>query len=270
MRYLVLVLVVLLSACSSSSSAPAEGHDQHAAHNHAQPPGQLDNSVLNVDTEPAPPVVGESVLLKLNIQAADGVTVRNFETLHEKLVHLIVVREGLDEFAHLHPTVDDRGNLRTTHIFIKSGKYLLFADYKAKAKVAAVAETVLNVAGVDSKPEPLKVNAPGEVTADGLQATIAIPSSRVGAATQLRFALADEAGSAIDELEPYLGARGHLVVLNAAGDVYVHAHPLETPASGNEVAFEAHFPASGLYKGWAQFQIGQRVRTVPFVVQIAD
>jgi hypothetical protein len=270
MRYLVLLSVLVLSACSSSSSAPSEDHSHHEADNHDQPPGRLDNSVLVVDTEPAPPVAGQSAQLKLNIQTADGVTVREFETLHEKLVYLIVVRDGLDEFAHLHPTVDGRGNLGTTHIFSKAGNYRLFADHKAKGSEGAVATSVLNVAGVDSEPEPLTVNAPGKVAADGLQATITIPSSSVGAATQLRFTLADKAGLAIDELQPYLGARGHLVVLNAAGGVYVHAHPLEKPASGNEVAFEAHFPARGLYKGWAQFQVDQRVRTIPFVVKIGD
>ncbi len=270
MRYLVLLSVVLLSACSKSPTAPAEDHAPHAAHNHDQPPVRIDSSVFMVDTEPSPPVAGESALLKLNINTADGVPVSDFEPLHEKLVHLIVVREGLDEFAHLHPTVDYRGNLRTTHTFSKAGKYRLFADYKAKGSEAAVATSVLNVTGADSEADPLTVNAPGQVTADGLQATITILNSGVDTATQLRFSLADEAGAAIEDVQPYLGARGHLVVLNAAGDVYVHAHPLETPASGNEVAFEAHFPASGLYKGWAQFQLDDRVRTVPFVVQIAD
>ena len=192
----------------------------------AQSTGQDGNSVLIVDPEPTPLMAGEKSLLKLNIQTADGDIVRDFDVLHEQLVHLIVVRDGLDEFAHLHPTVDDRGNLRTTYTFSKAGNYRLFADYQAKGKHASVAKALLHVSGPELEPEPLLVNAPGNVSADGLQVKIAIPSSSVGAATQLRFELADEAGRAIKDLSPYLGARGHLVVLNAAGDVYVHAHPL--------------------------------------------
>ena len=36
----------------------------------------------------------------------------------------------------------------------------------------------------------------------------------------------------------------------------------------NVVAFGAAFPSSGVYKGWGQYNRGDKVRVVPFVVQV--
>ena len=45
-------------------------------------------------------------------------------------------------------------------------------------------------------------------------------------------------------------------------------HPTDATTAANEVVFMSHFPAAGVYKGWAQFQESGQIRTVPFVVQI--
>jgi hypothetical protein len=82
------------------------------------------------------------------------------------------------------------------------------------------------------------------------------------------FAVLDPAGKPVTDLEPYLGAMGHLVLISADGKEYVHVHPHEKPATEGKVEFEASFPKAGLYKGWGQFQRGGKVHVVPFVVKI--
>jgi hypothetical protein len=104
--------------------------------------------------------------------------------------------------------------------------------------------------------------------ADGLVAQIELQNPMAGQSSEFRFRLTNESGQAIDDLQPYLGARGHLVVISADGTQYVHAHPMDGPTAANEVVFMSHFPSPGLYKGWAQFQVKDRVRTVPFVAEI--
>jgi hypothetical protein len=89
-------------------------------------------------------------------------------------------------------------------------------------------------------------------------------------ATVITFRLQDEDGKPVTDLEPYLGAMGHLVVLNADAAQYVHAHPLTKTDSGNEVEFEVHFPAPGIYKFWGQFQRAGKVFTIPGVIQTND
>lgn len=65
-----------------------------------------------------------------------------------------------------------------------------------------------------------------------------------------------------------MGAMGHLVILSADGKEYVHAHPADGKTAPGVVAFQAHFPKAGLYKGWGQFKRGGQVRVVPFVVNL--
>jgi len=224
--------------------------------------------MLMVQAEPAAPVAGQPVVLKLMIHEADGAMAREFEIEHEKLVHLIIVREGLDEFAHVHPDVDDQGNLKINYTFPKAGKYRLFADHKQKGKAATVAKAQIEVSGEPSSTPALTANAPGEITADGLVAQIELQNAKAGQSSEVRFRLSNESDHPTDNLQPYLGARGHLVVISADGTQYVHAHPMDAPTAANEVVFMSHFPAPGMYKGWAQFRVTDQVRTVPFVVQI--
>lgn len=258
----------VLYGCSSSKAPPEMDHDQHGSNGHAEHDVVHGASTLIVETEPAMPKAGESVALKLMVHDSDGAMVRDYDMIHEKLVHLILVREGLDEFSHLHPAVDDSGNLSVTHSFPQAGTYRLFADYKPKGEAATVAKAVIDISGNKTSAPDLVVDAPGDVVAEGLQAKIELRDLKVGGESQIRFRLSDETGRPVDELQPYLGARGHLVVLSADGTQYVHAHPSDSPTAEDEVVFGAHFPSAGLYKGWAQFQIAGQLRTLPFVVEV--
>lgn len=265
MRPLFVSLVVAVLGCALSKTAVAVDHSQHEADHREM---AHESGMLMVETDPAKPIAGKPVTLKLMIHEADGGVVREFDTVHEKLVHLIIVRDGLDEFAHVHPAVDEQGNLTITHTFPKAGKYRLFADYKRKDKAGAVAKAQIEVSGESSPPAALAVDAPGKVTADGLVAQVELKNAKAGEESEVRFRLSDEAGKPVNDLQPYLGARGHLVVISADGTQYVHAHPMDAPSAANEVVFMSHFPKAGLYKGWGQFRLADKVRTMPFVVQI--
>jgi hypothetical protein len=267
-RVLMVLLAIALLGCSSSETAPDADHSQHGASPHVGHDAHHESAMLIVQTEPAAPVAGKPIRLKLMIHEADGSMTREFDIVHEKLVHLIIVREGLDEFAHVHPDVDDQGNLAITHTFLKPGNYHLFADHKPKDKGAAVATAQIEVSGDPSPPPALTVNAPGKVAADGLVAQVELKNAKASESSEVRFRLTNESGQPLDDLQPYLGARGHLVIISADGKQYVHAHPTDATTAANEVVFMSHFPAAGVYKGWAQFQESGQIRTVPFVVQI--
>ena len=246
----------------------AADHSQHGSDHPAEHQSGHESAVLMVDATPAAPIAGQSVALQMMIHDVNGTMVREFDVVHEKLVHFIIVRDGLDEFAHEHPEVDGQGNLTIAHTFPKAGKYHLFADYKPMGKSASVARAEFVVTGDPSPAPPLAVNAPGKVNADGFVADIEVKNAKAGQESEIRFRLADDSGQPINDLQPYLGARGHLVVLSSDGVQYVHAHPMDESTASNEVVFMSHFPAAGTYKGWAQFQQAGQVRTLPFVVQI--
>jgi hypothetical protein len=86
----------------------------------------------------------------------------------------------------------------------------------------------------------------------------------------LNFNIQDESTKApITNLQPYLGAVGHVVILTEDTEQYLHVHPIDEKTSGPEARFATTFPKSGIYKIWAQFKHNDKVFTVPFVVKIS-
>ena len=222
---------------------------------------------LLVNSAPSQPQAGSATKLVLQIQDDDGTPIKSFDLLHEKLVHLIVVREGLDEFAHLHPEVDASGMITTEFAFPKSGKYRLFADHQPQGKSPGLAAGELVVAGDDEPAVALVPNASNEVAVGAIKAHVAFtPGDQE---TSVRFHFVDADGKAVGDLQPYLAAMGHLVIISSAGREYVHAHPLSESKTAPDgvVEFAAHFPKPGIYKAWGQFQRDGSVFTVPFVME---
>jgi hypothetical protein len=82
----------------------------------------------------------------------------------------------------------------------------------------------------------------------------------------LRFRIARK-GVPVADLEPYLGALGHLVVLREGDLAFLHVHPEEAGAPG-EIAFAATFPSAGRYALFLQFRAGGQVHTAPLYVEV--
>lgn len=264
----IVLFVAVVSGCTGESKPAAKAPNAHGEHkDHGSQMAGEQSAQLILNSIPKRPRAGESAELTIMLHNAAGQMLKEFEPIHEKLAHLIIVREGLDEFAHLHPNVGRTGTMTTTHTFLSGGSYLVFLDYKPTGKPAATAQAKLVVEG-DSPPAPaLKTNVPGTITGDGLVAEVAMRASENNAQI-VTFKVQDESGKSVNDLQPYLGAMGHLVVLSADGKQYVHAHPLTETAANGKVEFEVHFPGPGTYKGWGQFQRDGKVFTIPAVMQI--
>jgi hypothetical protein len=76
----------------------------------------------------------------------------------------------------------------------------------------------------------------------------------------------------VTDLQPYLGAYGHLVALRTGDLAYLHVHPDGTPdngmtAPGPDVTFWATAPSAGDYRLFLDFRHGDVVRTAEFTVR---
>jgi hypothetical protein len=89
---------------------------------------------------------------------------------------------------------------------------------------------------------------------------------RAGSDGELHFTVT-RAGEPVDDLEPYLGAYGHLVAIRAADHAYLHVHPTED-ASPREVAFVVGTPSPGTYRLFLDFQHDATVRTAAFTIDV--
>jgi hypothetical protein len=270
------ITLLLVVGCQRDEIVPtpesSSSHDEHsiqqpADEQHAHDKHKRGQQVtLKIETTPATPQRLAITKYAMSIPNEHGQPISRYDVLHEKLVHLIVVREGLDEFAHLHPEVGSDGRMTGEYSFPQSGKFLLFADYRAQGQSQGLASGTISVMGEDASALALSPNESPEVAFDRGSAHIKI--EKRAAATVMSFQLLDLDGKPMAPLEPYLGAMGHLVIISANGQSYVHAHPIgsQTQAPDGIVEFEAHFPAPGLYKAWGQFQIDGAITTVPYVI----
>ena len=264
------LLAVFVGCTSQHSDSKTKDHEQHQKDPHAGHAKDSGKAMLMVQTAPASVTSGKPTTLKMMIHGPDGKMVKEFAVVHEQKAHLIIVRDGFDQFAHVHPEIDAAGNLTTTYTFPTGGTYRLYVDHQPVGGSQATATTEVKVAG-EAPPIPsLKPDVPGSVKGDGLNALVSVIPAKTGAETTIRFEITDATGAAVTDLQPYMGAMGHLVVLSQDGKQYVHAHPADDKkAMSNVVAFDAHFPQSGLYKGWGQFKRQGQVHIVAFVMQLA-
>jgi hypothetical protein len=93
---------------------------------------------------------------------------------------------------------------------------------------------------------------------------------KAGKEGALKFTLTDANTNApIHDLEPFLGAPGHVLLVNADLTESNHVHPEEPATRGPVITFQPMMPAAGTYKLWLQFQRGGAVSTVSFVVSVA-
>lgn len=251
---------------SNNVALSKDDHGAHGGHESMQMK-MAPARTLVVMTEPSQSAAGSTTKLMLRIQDADGTPIKTFDILHEQLVHLIVVRDGLDEFAHLHPDVDSSGMITTQFAFPKSGKYRLFADHQPQGKPAGLATGEVNISGSDDEAAALIPTASPEFSIGDIKARIEIRSGEQETNVQFRFVDGD--GKPVSDLQPYLGAMGHLVIISADGSDYVHSHLVSDAktAPDGAVEFAAHFPKSGIYKAWGQFQRNGTVFTVPYVLE---
>lgn len=212
---------------------------------------------------------GDEQRIQLKILKNDGQPIDDFEITHEKLLHLIIVSKDLSYFNHIHPEYKRNGLFEITNEFPDGGQYKLIADFKPSDGDSMTKMAWVDVEGSEKASVPVVVDDDFVKTVDGNRVALTMDSVEANKELTLKFTLTDEAtNQPITDLEPYLGAIGHVVVLSEDGERYLHVHAVEGQGSGPEALFETEFPKSGVYKIWMQFQRDNQVFTVPYVIKV--
>jgi hypothetical protein len=215
---------------------------------------------------------GEPTRFSFLITDERGRTVRDeFEPEHERELHLIVVRRDTAIYQHVHPRKQADGTWSVELTLPEPGVYRAYADFTIEGTGLTLA-TDLFVQG-DFQPEPL----PQPTTNDsdgGYDVELRADGAMAKRESELTFAVS-RAGQPAQNLEDYLGARGHLVALRDGDLAYLHVHPTaghDDRAEGadheNEVSFAATFPSAGRYRLFLQFKTDGEIRTVAYTMEV--
>ncbi len=222
---------------------------------------------------------GKPASLTFTIKDPTGLAVTKVETVHEKLLHLLIVSKDLSWFRHEHPAVQKDGTFTLSFTFPQGGEYILYHDFTPPGVGQQVVQVPLTVEGTAPAPVKLTVDDKAPKTIDGY--TVALDTGgevKSGGSTHMAFTISKD-GKPVTTLAPYLGAMGHLVIISEDRTEFVHSHPHEAgaehaaAATGPKVEFEAMFMKPGIYKGWGQFNVGtkenEKIITAPFTFSVS-
>jgi hypothetical protein len=194
-----------------------------------------------------------------------------FITVHERPFHLFVVGRTLEYFAHLHPGPAGPGAFEVAHD-LPPGEYMLIADFLPREGSAQTLQRAIATPGYRGPLVPAPVELPEESperTIDGVRVRLDTARLAAGKYAELTVIVTDAStGEPLRDLEPYLGAAAHMLIVSADLTQAIHGHP-EAQAPGPSVRFAPLLPVGGSYKLWVQFQRKGRVVTVPFHIRVA-
>jgi hypothetical protein len=186
-------------------------------------------------------------------QRPRSTAIDNLQVEHEKLMHLIGVRDDLSQFFHIHPLKVSPGTWEVTHTFAEGGTYQLWVDVKWKGVSYSLALPPIKVLGEIHTPKP--PNCAGDLAAVG-DYHVRLHRDGIPRSTQtniLQFEFTDNQGQP-SPVENFLGAPMHLVLVNEERTAFLHAHPESHLPGASLVKFNQVFNLPGRYKLFAQFR----------------
>lgn len=249
----------------ASVNPKSEEHDNHKTtpegeedmnHQHSQLEHEDHSSSITSEVTPKVSFASGEITIELKDKNNH---VPELNVSHEKYMHLIVVSSDLKEYYHLHPEQKGEG-IYQTKASLADHSYKVFVDINPKGLQYSVKPIELHVgeAQHEHSDNDLAADTDFTKTINGQTIELTPQSFEVNKEITLNFDLKDA------KPEQYLGALGHVVILDENGEKFIHVHPV----SNDQTKFETQFDKPGIYKLWAEFKFGEQVNAYPFVIEV--
>ena len=231
---------------------------------------------VNLNYNPVVPKAGQPTLITIKItENQTDKEVKEFDILHEKIMHVIIVSEDLSYFSHIHPVFEVESSMFTVHhVFPEIKKYKIWVDFKPKnANPTLVSFNLDTMIGTYDK--SISITKERQYTKqidENHKIELLIPKEiKSNKPVDLTFVILDQNSNPITDLTPLMGAGGHSVIISSNLQEFLHVHPTKEVSSdwkgGPEISFNTVFPYPGLYKAWGQFQHQNVIITADFVLE---
>jgi hypothetical protein len=234
---------------------------------------------------------GQSTKISYKITNDKGEVLKDYMVAHEKIMHFIIVRKDLQGFQHLHPDFNQSTGEFTVNVtFPTDGPYRIFPDFtptpENPQKLTVTLNKDINVGDLTKyKPQALTIDTATSKTAGGFTIDYFIGSTpKTGAQLDYGLTVSDPKVDAQIQLEPYLGAMGHGVIIKEGTLEFIHTHASGMDMEGMEgmsaaehaghmpepdtVDFSTKFSEAGTYKIFTQFQVKGKVVTSDYVIKV--
>lgn len=254
-------------------------------------PFDVRDYALEFRTTPALVRAGQQATWRFGIRhPGTGEPVRSLEVVHERPYHLFVISQDMEHFQHIHPQQQADSSWAIDVTLPKAGYYSVISDFLPSGGASQLISRPLVTAGYtgdlagDSAalvPDASAVKVAGAITA---RVSLDPPTFVAGLYGHLIFQLTDtNTGRPITDLQTYLGAFGHTLIMSEDMLDYVHSHSLDILAAGDDdavprflippgadletlrggpdVTFDGLMPKPGRYRAWTQFRRDDVVHT---------
>jgi hypothetical protein len=242
---------------------------------------------------------GQKTTMRFRIfHPGSGEPVKKFEVVHEKQYHLFVISQDMEYFQHIHPEEQPDGTWTIDITLPKPGYYKVLSDFMPSGGAPQFLARPLVTAGYTGDLESASARLTPDIAltkaVDDIRATITYDPQMciVGLYCHLNYHLTDTAtGRPITDLQTYLGAFGHTLIMSEDMVDYVHSHPLDILAvpdddggppvflippgadleklrGGPDVTFEGLMPKPGNYRAWTQFRRNDKIHTFVFTFKV--
>jgi len=226
--------------------------------------------------------------------------ITKFEIVHEKQYHLFVISQDMEFFQHIHPNEQADGTWTIDVTLPKAGYYKVLSDFLPSGGSSQFIARPLVTAGytgdLAGDSAHLVLDTAAQKIVDDIRATVVYdpPTFVAGLYGHLPFQLTDTStGKPITDLQTYLGAFGHTLIMSEDMVDYVHSHPLDILAQpddevgqpqflippgadleklrgGPTVTFEGLMPKAGRYRAWTQFRRNSKLYTFASTFNVVD
>jgi hypothetical protein len=218
---------------------------------------------LEISHSPELLLPGKTATLTLRVfDPLTKATAKQFEIVHEKLIHLFVISENLEYFAHIHPVLQKDGSFTQEVCPPYGGMYRFLADFYPAGSVPQLAVGTIYVAGESPKAHLAPALAPCTSTNTTASLRIEPEQAIAGLQTRLYFTLEPSTG-----MQLYLGAWAHMLAASEDLIDILHLHPFLADGKA-DMQINIIFPRPGLYRIWTQIQRESTVNTLVFTVPV--
>lgn len=237
---------------------------------------------LDFVTSPAAVTAGKPFTIKLKVRDGGNEAITKFEEVHDKRYHLFIISRDMSVFEHVHPAQQPDGTWELEARLPKPGYYNIVSDFLPTGGAPQVIMRSLITADFtgDARSNEVEIQPDTifEKTLNGITAKVDFEPRPLlaGEHGHLTFNLTDAAtGQPVTDLQPYLGAFGHTLIMSEDQVNAVHSHP--TPDLSNDISrglggprvmFEGYFPTAGEYRAWTQFLRHDQITTFSFAFRV--
>ncbi|HET7695904.1 MAG TPA: hypothetical protein VFK57_09370 [Vicinamibacterales bacterium] len=206
--------------------------------------------------------------LRIAVKQPDGAAnLRRFAAVHEHPMHLFVVGDGLEFFAHEHPVQQADGVFMVDVRLPRPGPYMAIVEFQPEGGAPQMVHQAFTTGSAFGRAARPALD-PEPKAADGMRVSLDAAGLKAGERRLVTVRIEDAATSVpVADLEPYLGASAHFIAVSADMTEALHEHP-QPDGRGGAVSFRPLVPRAGVFKVWVQFQRGGRATTAAFVIEV--